>query len=87
MENSLNQAAHTSSRVGEERVYRDRQVGGRGIAGSSEVTLREPEAWRTEQPHILLLLQKAKVGHESLCCTLRDPSSCSRLAGSSAKHG
>lgn len=87
MENYLNQAAHMSSRVGEERVYRDRQVGGGVIAGSSEVTLREPEAWCTEQLHILLLLQKAKVGHKSLCCTLRDPSSCSSLAGSSGKHG
>lgn len=34
MENYLNQAAHMSSRVGEERVYRDRQVGGGVIAGS-----------------------------------------------------
>lgn len=87
MENYLNQAAHMSSRVGEESVYRDRQAGGRGMAGSSEVTLREREARCTEQLHILLLLQKAKVGHESLCCTLRGPSSCSRLAGSSGKHG
>lgn len=37
-----------SSRLSEERVYRDRQAGGRGIAGSSEVILREPEAWCTE---------------------------------------
>lgn len=48
MENYLNQAAHMSSRLSEERVYRDRQAGGRGIAGSSEVILREPEAWCTE---------------------------------------